>query len=165
VTGRSPQPEGCMDTHATMPGMTAVHDLDRPPLVTLPAPARVAWLTAIGVVVAIVLNLGTIAVALRGDPPSVGVQPRIWLAVDQRDAATLEADGYSVTAIAYYVDGTRGDAYRGLEAGPGWVPDRPVSMIVLAGPGSCSISIDGNLVASEGAAVNRLAVCVWRAPS
>lgn len=70
--------------------------------------------------------------------------------------------GNDVTAIAYYADGTSGDASQALSAP--WRPGKPVRMLAVASQGACSITVDEKLAVTEGAAVNRLAVCMWVAP-
>lgn len=91
--------------------------------------------------------------------PSARVTIRI--SVDQSRTAAIDYSEGTPTTIVYYADGTHGDAALAM-AGP-WTPDKPVAMLLVVAQSSCAIIIDEHLEVTDGAAINRLAVCPWRA--
>lgn len=82
--------------------------------------------------------------------PSLGSMPRI----------VIQADGAPYSALAWYADGTQGDASAAMTAP--WTPAQPVLMLTVAAANSCAIVIEDHLATAVTAPVNRLAVCVWR---
>jgi hypothetical protein len=72
------------------------------------------------------------------------------------------ATGDAPTVVVYYADGTSGDGGQALSQP--WTPPKPVREIVVTAGRACSITVDEVLAITEGAAVNRSAVCLWSAP-
>lgn len=121
---------------------------------------RPSWLGAAGLVSTAALVLAAVAIFRPVPPP---VSPAVAAPRGARPAVIIEANGAPYSAIAWYIDGTQGDASAATTSR--WTPDRPVLMITVAAGQSCSITIDDRLAVTQTAPVNRLAQCVWRAPS
>jgi hypothetical protein len=110
------------------------------------------------VMVAALLGGMLLARPLQAAP--AGARPSIRISVDQSRTAATDFSQGTPTAIVSYADGTHGDASAAI-AGP-WTPDKPVVMLIVVAQSSCNLIIDERLVVTDGAATNRLAVCVWR---
>jgi hypothetical protein len=127
--------------------------------VRTPGQLRTPWaaVAALAVVTALLAGL-LLARPVASVGP--GVRPSIRISVDQsRTAATDFSEG-TPTAIVSFADGTHGDASAAV-AGP-WTPEKPVTMLVVVAQSACNIIINERLEVTDGAAINRLAVCVWR---
>lgn len=115
---------------------------------------------AIGAVVVAAL-LGGMLLARPGEPN--GARPTLRISAESLPLAVGQDPGAFVpTVTVWYADGSRGEGSRALP-GP-WRPDRPVRMVTVVASVSCAILVDDELVVTEGAAVNRVAVCLWAAP-
>lgn len=140
---------------AQSPTPTAVDVLDAG---SRPAIPRLPRFGAAGLVSVVALVLAAVAIFRPVPVPLAVAEPR-----GARPAVIVEANGEPYSAIAWYIDGTQGDASAAITSR--WTPDRPVLMITVAARQSCSITVDDRLAVAQTAPVNRLALCVWRAPS
>lgn len=118
---------------------------------------------ALGALAVIAALLGGMLLAQPTTTTPAGLRPLIMLSAVSLPLTVGADPGATVpTALVWYADGTRGSA--GIALDQPWRPDRDVRMVTLVAAVSCSISIDERLVVDEGAAINRVAVCVWTAP-
>ena len=139
-------------------------DLDEAPTPTdrkhLPA---LPWVVAFVATVVAAVLAGTLLPRPAATDP--GVRPRFTVtATSLPGELGVDPAAFFPTTAAYYADGTSGEAYKAMDPG-GWVPDRPVLMLTVAAGVACSIQVDGRLEVNVRAPVNRVAVCVWTAPT
>jgi len=116
---------------------------------------------ALGVVCALLVG---VLIARPSQTAPTGARPTLRIsAVSNPGEVGVDLAAFLPTITVYYADGSHGEGSAALAAP--WQPDRAVRMVTVAAGVECSIEVDDALVDLEHAAVNRVAVCVWTAPS
>jgi len=122
---------------------------------------RSPWVAAAGLAVVAALLAGLLLARPTTPIPS-GARPTIRITVDQSRTAAVDYSQGTPTTLVSYADGTRGEASASALAGVPWTPEKPITMLIVVAQSACSINVDDVLEVTDGAATNRLAVCVWR---
>ena len=122
---------------------------------------RTPWtaVVALGVVCSLLVG---VLLARPATPGPSGARPTIRITVDQSRSAAVDYSQGTPTTLVSYADGTRGEASASALAGVPWTPEKPITMLIVVAQSECSINVDDVLEVTDGAATNRLAVCVWR---